>query len=836
MTSNAQHCSFVLLAEFDIDRGAQLTYQFPQPLGTDEGLLANLMLPDGAEKQLEDWTIFFLNQTSFNTIAPVLALEEPESNGNFQGEAADRSEILYVLNLVRTKHDKSVRRGAVVKAMAICTRHPFIQIFKPVLLMALDDYYSDPSQDALARLFDAVNSMDISGAPLLTRQEKIIMRSVERKDVFAEKFKDLAHSAQTPAALAPKAYHRTTNSQGSHSSFEDGIVVRKRERAGTASSVSLPQPAPSHSPPEDSSFSLGGSAVWVGDESELDTTISSSLQSTATVGTASSVTSAGSSTTGATSRGRKSTDASSSSSSHGLPGKDNNGYGVVNMTSGDTHYRAGIVKDTHFFQTTIAYKGHQLPIKMPLSTFPEEVGDYSLIQLIQTLSNPAVIMSGPLHPHLHTNGSLTHPVMILFNALVTGKRIIFLGHNRPAGQVSSYVLSACALGSGCGTVLRGFIERAFPYANLTNRDEWESVPAYIAGVCNPIFETSGSWDLLFDVGGHRVVVSKDIHTAFPVTPISLPAGPSLIARSGTLKAEASLGPEDDAMRIAAAAKDGAQKSDFTAKLDSADNLFMEDIILSISAHFPEGVIRWRFTEYAIRFLRLASRYEEEAFGSTKFGYPSSSFNEGPDGYGKLGSGIVFVDEALGLKELALNASRIEGWRRTDLYNYVTTDFTKALSQQAIQGFDVLHQLYRLRHNKNMPDPEVELIMRAFAENTETYEQVTELLAYLSPSGGGLLPLSYGLFHQQETVRELTVDLFNQLRAYPIGVLFLHSLNHFQRYAYVRQAHAQEARTQKDAQHLNLPTPGTGGLYANPNAAFGIKTPSNRSESSLAAVA
>ena len=31
------HCSFVLLAEFDIDSGAQLTYQFPQPLGTDEG-------------------------------------------------------------------------------------------------------------------------------------------------------------------------------------------------------------------------------------------------------------------------------------------------------------------------------------------------------------------------------------------------------------------------------------------------------------------------------------------------------------------------------------------------------------------------------------------------------------------------------------------------------------------------------------------------------------------------------------------------------------------------------------------------------------------------------
>jgi len=68
-------------------------------------LLANLMLPDGAEKHLEDWTIFFLNQTHFNMIEPVLALETPDSPGK-----EDDLELLYVLNLVRTKHDKSVRR------------------------------------------------------------------------------------------------------------------------------------------------------------------------------------------------------------------------------------------------------------------------------------------------------------------------------------------------------------------------------------------------------------------------------------------------------------------------------------------------------------------------------------------------------------------------------------------------------------------------------------------------------------------------------------------------------------------------------------------------------
>jgi len=105
----------------------------------------------------------------------------------------------------------------------------------------------------------------------------------------------------------------------------------------------------------------------------------------------------------------------------------------------------------------------------------EVLSQYSLIQLIQTFSTSTATVTGPHHPHLHTNGSLTHPVILLFNALITGKRIVFLGHGRPAGQVASYVLSACALGSGCGSVLRGFVERAFPYAHLTNREEWESM-------------------------------------------------------------------------------------------------------------------------------------------------------------------------------------------------------------------------------------------------------------------------------------------------------------------------------------------------------------------------
>lgn len=72
------------------------------------------MLPDGAETQLDDWTIFFLNQTPFNTISPVLALDTPEVKSvrlpGEDGDAGDRPELLCVLNLVRTKHDPLLDR------------------------------------------------------------------------------------------------------------------------------------------------------------------------------------------------------------------------------------------------------------------------------------------------------------------------------------------------------------------------------------------------------------------------------------------------------------------------------------------------------------------------------------------------------------------------------------------------------------------------------------------------------------------------------------------------------------------------------------------------------
>ncbi|KAF5381150.1 hypothetical protein D9757_009432 [Collybiopsis confluens] len=833
-TGNGNHCSFVLLAEFDIIEGAQLKYQFPQPCGVDESVLAMSMLPDGAETQLDDWTIFFLNQTEFNTIEPVLALESDSYTDD--GEEEKKKELLCVLNLVRTKHDKSLDRGARVLALAICTRHPFIQIFKPVLLIALDDYLANPSQDVLARLFDAVNALDLAAAPVLSRDEKLVMRISERKDIFAEKHKYLGPT---------QTLHRSTNSDAS-------IPERPPTRPSNPTPVPDLDSIPNTTGTGDVSF------VWVGDDSSVDGSLAGG----------SDYTTDGGSTIVGSSRARSSTDASSSSSSSHLHlprvpiTRSGSSYGSHESQAtkiGPASYMGSGMQDTHFFTTTVEYNDHKLPIKMPLSTFSEEVGDYSLINLIRTFSQLSSSSSSssatasyvsPIHPHLHTSGSSTHPIIILFNALVTGKNIIFLGHRRPAGDVSLFVLAACALGSGCGAVLRGFVGRAFPYANLNNRDEWESVPAYIAGVTNPIFETSRSWDLLCDISTGTVTISKDIWQKWPAGPGvgmnssfgGISGSGSLIApiltRTGTLKAEVLM--NDDAQ----IQKDGGQPAKGDVKYastlsadaaNSADNVFIEDIKTAIEYHYGESLVRVRFMEYVMRFVRLASRYEEEtvlssssssvnfapsdstnpllANAKTKIGYPSLSFKEshiasGLSHLGQLGSGVVFNDETLGLKELVANAHRIEGWKGTTSYKYYIADFQDHVANSPIRNMDVLHQITRLRHAsgpKKMGDAEAYAIFRSLADGVKAYDQVVELLSYLTPHSGGLLPLAFGLFHQRESVRDATVDLFNRLRVYPVGVLYLQSLNHFQRFAYVRLAHAKESRSAAIAAGASIQT-------------------------------
>lgn len=115
-----------------------MEHQFPGPISGDENMLAELMLPDQAHVRSEDWTIFFLHKdTTEEEEQKEIAREQralrreqrrearriaEEETGPMEGEESEESEdseeedgdggppLIYVLNLVNTKQDHSVRR------------------------------------------------------------------------------------------------------------------------------------------------------------------------------------------------------------------------------------------------------------------------------------------------------------------------------------------------------------------------------------------------------------------------------------------------------------------------------------------------------------------------------------------------------------------------------------------------------------------------------------------------------------------------------------------------------------------------------------------------------
>lgn len=75
-------------------------------------------------------------------------------------------------------------------------------------MKTLDEFYASPSVDVLAGLYDAINAMDLSHMPMLSRAEKLILRSTDRKDLFSERF---VHSLP---------------SRGAHDAEQNASVVR----------------------------------------------------------------------------------------------------------------------------------------------------------------------------------------------------------------------------------------------------------------------------------------------------------------------------------------------------------------------------------------------------------------------------------------------------------------------------------------------------------------------------------------------------------------------------------------------------------------------------------
>ena len=458
--------------------------------------------------------------------------------------------------------------------------------------------------------------------------------------------------------------------------------------------------------------------------------------------------------------------------------------------------RYSVPKNTHEFESRVLYNNIPVPIKVPTAVSPEMVGDFSLIKLIQTFSGPHSSSPQPfsLHPHLTTNGGYTHPIIVLINALLTQKRIIFLGHNRPSGEVAEVVLAACALASG--GLLRGFTRHAFPYTDLTKIDDLLKVPGFIAGVTNPAFAHKPEWwDLLCDVSTGRMKISQRIEGVTPT--------------EGTLFFQ-----QQPALTNGSSGSAGSGGSDGTG-----DNAFMDTLLQSISNRHGEAAIRSKWRDYISRFTRIAAAFEETVYGASALYISASETDEGD--YGVSGHGYVWPDEGTKMRELAGNASRVEGWRSTRSYYSYVQDLAHMWTRRPVKGIDFLHQhdrlsKLRLSHEQSAtiylafaaavessatpaddPDASPAGSTRLFKQYELQYEIINQLLCVLPESNTGLFYISLGLFHPRPDVRAAVVGLLERIVEHPAGRHFWAGLGKFPKLAFYRIKRDQEigSRTQ-----------------------------------------
>ncbi|KAI9727592.1 MAG: hypothetical protein M1834_008031 [Cirrosporium novae-zelandiae] len=705
--SSELHVEYILVATFDIDRGSIMEHQYPGPISGDEHMLAELMLPDQAHLRNQDWTMFFLHKdttvdddegnpkskkkrrkakkkepngldTSDDGTAAITGLMDTgeDEDGEITGEE-DMSEseeddedvieappLIYVLNLVYTKQDHTVKRGAVVRAMAICTRHSFLHIYKPILLLALEDYFKTPTEATLEYLFNAVNSMDLSLMPRLSLLENIILQSSDTKDMFIEKFER---------------------------------IVKQRELIDN-----------------------------------VDTDEGSD------------------------------------------PGE--NVKSAVNYRHATSKY--SLPRDTHEFESKVMYHDIPIPVKVPTATSSETVGDFSLIKLIQTFSAPHTANPQPfmLHPHLTTNGAFTHPIIVLVNALLTEKRVIFLGHNCPSGEVADAVLAACAIASG--GILRGFTRYAFPYTDLTKIDELLKVPGFVAGVTNPQFQYQAEWwDLLCDIPSGRMKISNRIAPA-PITEGLL---------SFQQQNPGYTGPNTP----------GGNNNDATN-----DSAFMDDILRSIANRHGEAAIRSKWRDYITKFTRIAAAFEESVYGASALYIGGEEADADAGGTGVRGHGYVWPDEGARLRELGGNVTRIEGWRNTRSYHAFKQDLAQLYTRRPIKNVDLAHHHDRLRALK-LSHVDSAAIYLAFNACVRTSEQINQLLCITPETHAGLFYISLGLFHPYEEVRKATMELLDRIMVHEAGRHFWAQLGRYQKLAYMRLRREMDKKAESDRNSPNI---------------------------------
>lgn len=169
------------------------------------------------------------------------------------------------------------------------------------------------------------------------------------------------------------------------------------------------------------------------------------------------------------------------------------------------------------FNLVINFCGMHVPVKLPLLRLPDTIGDYMNPTDLNLKPNLTHLLAATLaSPHSNNDmtvyGILTPPIIVLINAILTGKKILFLSYDNSAGYIIDFVLLVLKIVSG-GGILTGFLTHfnVFPMIDVSKIDLLESCNSFLAGTINPFFKNHDRlWDLLYDLDANEFHVSSAI--------------------------------------------------------------------------------------------------------------------------------------------------------------------------------------------------------------------------------------------------------------------------------------------------------------------------------------
>lgn len=169
------------------------------------------------------------------------------------------------------------------------------------------------------------------------------------------------------------------------------------------------------------------------------------------------------------------------------------------------------------YNSVVSFNNMKIPIKVPIISLPDTIGDYFNPTDINFKPNLLNILNASLASTYHNNemtiyGLLTPPIIVLINAMLTGKKIIFMSYENSAGYIIDHVLLALKLITG-GGILTGVLTNynVFPMIDVSKIDLLSECDSYLAGTINPFFKSNDKlWDLLYDLDANEFHVSSQI--------------------------------------------------------------------------------------------------------------------------------------------------------------------------------------------------------------------------------------------------------------------------------------------------------------------------------------